>query len=112
VLDLGIALLQEGRCLPHAYDSTATVSVSEARIWAQSSLKYLDFTLPVDFTQVVYDCIEHEQRSIPASTRGTNGLRMNSCWTRSEDFRGSKVDSTLHQGWRNGASHMPRFMTL
>jgi hypothetical protein len=65
IVDLGIALLQIGRCLFKEYDSCAASSLSEARTWAQSSLKYLDCSLPVDFTEVVHDCVDYEEELIP-----------------------------------------------
>ncbi|OIW31118.1 hypothetical protein CONLIGDRAFT_643133 [Coniochaeta ligniaria NRRL 30616] len=65
IIDLGIIMLQIGRWLFHEYDSRISSSLAEARAWAQSSLKCLDYTFGVDFTEIVHGCIDYEQRTIP-----------------------------------------------
>lgn len=65
IVDLGIALLQIGTCHFHEYDSRAAPSLAEALKWAQASLNALDFALPVEFTEIVHDCVAYEQNGIP-----------------------------------------------
>jgi hypothetical protein len=64
-LDLGLSLVQVARCLSHQYDSYTASSMEAARSWVQTCLtsRDLDYALPMDFAEIVRDCIEHSTQA-------------------------------------------------
>ncbi|KAL1864275.1 hypothetical protein VTK73DRAFT_6006 [Phialemonium thermophilum] len=61
-LDLGLGLVQIGKCVSYPYDCLAVSSMEAARSWVDTCLVAgdLDQLLPIDFAEIVRDCIMHD----------------------------------------------------
>jgi hypothetical protein len=71
-LDLSIVLVQVAMCLSYQYDSGTATSMEAAQSWVQTCQTCqtggdLDYLLPLDFAEIVRDCVEHDAKaqSIP-----------------------------------------------